>query len=91
MPRRCVRRGAPGSWYAVLNALSVMAVITNAFLVAFSSAWLYDLIYAGVQYLNVTVRARRRWQMGTPGPTADRLGACARLPVAVGRTKRSWS
>lgn len=34
-----------------------MAVITNAFLVAFSSAWLYDLIYSGVQYLNVTVRA----------------------------------
>jgi len=52
-----MRRRAPGSWYAVLNALSVMAVITNAFLVAFSSAWLYDLIYAGVQYLNVTVRA----------------------------------
>jgi hypothetical protein len=55
-----MRDGArAGSWYSVLNALSTMAVITNAFLVAFSSAWLHDAIVNGIAFYQIAVRKPR--------------------------------
>ena len=44
----------------MLNTLSVMAVITNAFLVAFSSSWLYERMLEGVARFDVTVCAMPR-------------------------------
>ena len=40
----------------VISSLSVMAVITNAFLVAFASTWLYESILAGINYFGITAR-----------------------------------
>ena len=57
LPIRGVPRcpGGAGSWYSVLNGLSVFAVLTNAFLVAFSSAWLHDAIVNGLTVYDITV------------------------------------
>ena len=64
--------GCLGSWYTVLNALSVLAVITNSFLVAFSSAWLKEVIINGITYYQITVRTCRarpaRAERSGPGP-----------------------
>jgi len=37
-----------GTWYYVLKVLSLMAVITNAFIVAFSSSWVSNTIGASI-------------------------------------------
>ena len=62
-----------GSWFGVINTMSIMAVITNAFLLSFSSSWLYDKMLQGVPLLNVVVRRRTR------GPCPSRLVAGTRL------------
>jgi hypothetical protein len=63
----CLYGRRAGSWYAVFDALSTMAVITNAFLVAFSSSWLLDVMLASVSRFNVVVR-----RLGHPRTAAAR-------------------